>query len=702
MLQMKINMQPVRMRPLLLKAGLVLMCCPLFTTITKAQSDTDSIVTSLDLKPLEVQALKIPKSWLNSSTSSYTIQPESKDQQAQNSLQEYLVETPSVFSLNVNNKAQDLRIAIRGFGSRAQFGVRGVKIIVDGIPETTTDGQGQLDNINLGIIEKIEVLNNGSAALYGNASGGVINIQTTDESIFNTKKQFANFGVELQSFNGQQYQFTVGKKINKTAIILHGNHYQGEGYRQHSGYQSTNFNLRVIQEISKRSKLEAIVNYMDSPQADDPGGVNYAQYSTDPTSARDANLQYDAGEAISKLKSSLRFTTALNDHLKLNTYVFYANREFYSYQPYESGGIIDLSRNFYGHGTSLSGNKSIKKAVWNWQVGYELSAQNDERERFNNLDGVKGATTLYQGEIFTNVGLYWANDISFNHWVVNAAIRYDINHIEAKDKMLEDGNGSGSIDLNNLNYSVGVGYELTATKMIFANYSTSFETPTLNELSNNPDGSGFNEDLKAQTATHYEVGVKGYLFNKSRFQVSVFYIESKNELISYQIEEFAGKDFYKNVGETQRQGVEFYVDYPFTKNIKASANWAFYDFTFTDFVEEGESYNGNFLPGLPNYQGNIHLMVNVLKHFKVDLQNQFIGQIYVDNANSSSQVPKAITNVSVKYTFEKEKFKLTPYFGVNNIFQTEYADNIRINAYGGRYYEAAPNMVLFGGLRVYL
>ena len=110
----------------------------------------------------------------------------------------------------------------------------------------------------------------------------------------------------------------------------------------------------------------------------------------------------------------------------------------------------------------------------------------------------------------------------------------------------------------------------------------------------------------------------------------------------------------------------------------------------------------NFLPGLPNYQGNIHLMVNVLKHFKVDLQNQFIGQIYVDNANSSSQVPKAITNVSVKYTFEKEKFKLTPYFGVNNIFQTEYADNIRINAYGGRYYEAAPDMVLFGGVRVYL
>ncbi|MEM9983615.1 MAG: Plug domain-containing protein, partial [Bacteroidota bacterium] len=145
-------------------------------------SQVDSL--ALEHDSVLVQAAKIAKPWLESATSSYVIQPVQREQVAQNSLQEFLLPAPSVFSLNANNRAQDLRISIRGFGSRAAFGVRGVKIIVDGIPETTTDGQGQLDNLNLGILQQIEVLNNGSAALYGNASGGVLNLRTLDESAF--------------------------------------------------------------------------------------------------------------------------------------------------------------------------------------------------------------------------------------------------------------------------------------------------------------------------------------------------------------------------------------------------------------------------------------------------------------------------------------------------------------------------------------
>lgn len=677
---------------------LFVTCLTPYFSLAQTTNDTNLI----HLKPVTIQSTKIEKTWMQSTTSSYYIKPESKDQQAQNSLQEYLVESPSVFSLNVNNKAQDLRISIRGFGSRAQFGVRGVKIIVDGIPETTTDGQGQTDNINLGIIENIEVLNNGSAALYGNASGGVINISTLDASAFEDKKYFARLGTEFQSFNGQQHQFTAGVKLNKTSIIVHGNHYQGDGYRQNSGYLSNNVNLRVIQELSKNSKLEAIVNYMDSPQGDDPGGVNYDQYSNDPSSARDANITYNSGEAISKLKTSLRFTSNLSKRLRLNSYVFYANRDFFSFQPYENSGVIDMGRNFYGHGTSLSGKYNLKEVIWQWQAGYELSSQQDLRERFDNLDGEVGDQTLYQDELYTNIAGYLATDFTYKKWVLNAAVRYDLNRIEVVDKRLSDGDGSGSTNLDNINYSAGLGYSITPSKMVFVNYSTSFETPTLNELSNNPDGSGFNEDLRAQSATHYEAGLKGYLFDKSMFQVSAFYIESVDELLPYQIEAFQGRDFYRNVGETQRRGIELFINYPFTKTIKASANWAFYDFTFTDFVEEGESYNGNFLPGLPNFQGNFHLMVQVLKHFNVDVQNQVLGQIYVDNDNSESQDPKNITSASVKYTLEKWGIQFQPYVGVNNIFQTKYADNIRINAFGGRYYEAAPNMVVYGGLRVNL
>lgn len=177
-----------------------------------ANSQSDSTAVAQTLEPILVKAAKIQKTWLPTANSIYTISPKTKDQLVQNSLQEFLVQSPSIFALNSNNKAQDLRIAIRGFGSRAAFGVRGVKIIVDGIPETTTDGQGQLDNLNLGIIERIEILNNGSSSLYGNASGGVINIMTLNESAFLLKDQFLNVGLGFHSFRGQQYQLTTGKK----------------------------------------------------------------------------------------------------------------------------------------------------------------------------------------------------------------------------------------------------------------------------------------------------------------------------------------------------------------------------------------------------------------------------------------------------------------------------------------------------------
>lgn len=663
------------------------------------QGQSDTLIRADSLQTVVVQATKIQKPWLKSVNSIYNISTEQKDQLAQNSLQEFLVQSPSIFAMNANNRAQDLRISIRGFGSRAAFGVRGVKIIVDGIPETTADGQGQLDNLNLGIIERIEVLNNGSSALYGNASGGVVNIMTTNESAFDQKNQFLNLGIGFHSFGGQQYQLTTGKKFNNTSLILHANHHQGDGYREQSTFQSTNFNARLIHQFSSKSKLEAIVNYMDSPTADDPGGVNLTFFDSIPTAARDRNVQFNAGEAIDQFKGSLRFTTTLKEGMDLSTYGFYSNRNFYGRLPFSFGGIIDLSRNFFGHGTALTKTFQNENLKWNSHLGYEISAQNDDRQRFENLDGTQGETTLHQDEQFSNVGIYWLNDFTFDKWILNASLRYDFNHIEAKDKFLTNGDDSGSIDLNDFNYSIGVAYQVSESKSIFASYSTSFETPTLNELSNNPDGSGFNPDLQAQFANHLELGLKGFIQQHTTFQTSIFYVDSKNELLPFELASEPGRTFFNNVGNTDRLGFEFFIKHNFSEFFTASTNWAFHQFTFSEYELDGENFDGNTLPGLPNFQGNIQLDFSLIENLKFNIQSQFLGKIFTNNDNSEFQDSKAILNASVKYSFEKEKFGVHPYIGVNNIFKTKYADNIRINAFGSRFYEAAPDQFIFGGIR---
>lgn len=664
---------------------------------TFSQIDTFPV---LELKTAEVSASKIKKPWLKSSYTIYNLIPKSLDQLPQNSLQELLLNAPGVFTLNTNNQAQDLRVSIRGFGSRAAFGVRGVKIIVDGIPETTADGQGQLDGINLGIIQGIEVLQNGAAALYGNASGGVLNITTFDEDAFGEKNAFLRIGIAFQSFKGQQYQLTAGKKIKNSHIIFHANHQNGEGYRQQAKYKSTNFNLRFVHQFTSESKIEAIANYLNSPVAEDAGGVDALSFAEMPWAARDRNIQFKAGEAIQQAKGSLRYTYEFGKKSTLETYGFYTQRKFDGRLPFANGGAIQLDRDFYGHGSSLSGSKPLINLNWQYHLGYEIQAQRDMRTRFDNNDGVNGDVVLLQKEQFTNAGFFLLNDFNYKKWIFNTSIRYDLNHIEVKDELLTDGEDSGKIDLNAWNYSLGITYQLSSTKNIFAQWSTSFETPTLSELSNNPDGSGFNPFLRAQSAVHYEAGIKGFIKSLTTFQMSAFYVDSKNEILPYELADFPGRSFYRNTGTTRRLGLEFYLKHGFNEKISITGSGAVHKFTFSDYVIDGINLDGKRLPGLPFFRGGLNLDWKIIKMLNLNIQHQIVSKIFTNNENSSFQKANQLTNLSLKYTTKVKVCLISPYLGAQNIFRTTYADNIRINAFGGRYYEAAPQGMIYGGVKL--
>ena len=680
------------------KVHLALLISVFYGSIALAQADTVQQVQYL--KEVQVEAIKLEKGWLEAPQSVYITTPTHKEQFAQNSLAEYLLQSASVFSLNSQNKAQDLRISIRGFGSRASFGVRGVKIIVDGIPETTTDGQGQLDNLNLGIIEHIEVLNNGSASLYGNASGGVIDIRTTDEAVFEDKSQFLKIGTSFQSFGLRQHQLTVGKKLDQTSLVLHGNYYDGDGYREHSSFKSTNFNLRTTHELSSTSKITAIFNYMDSPKGEDPGGVNEQLYDSIPTAARDRNVALNAGEAVDQFKAALRYETQFENQSDFKSYAFYSSRDFDGRIPVPSNGWIELDRTFYGQGSSLSRIFDLKQATWTTLIGYDFSAQRDQRVRYENINGARGNQVLNQGEYFTNLGMYWIHDLSLNKLTVNGALRYDFNQVRMTDQLLINGDDSGKISLNDFNYSLGVAMQILADQSLYISHSTSFETPTLNELSNNPFTAGFNLSLKPQNARHYEAGIKGYFFQNSSYQLSFFTIRSQNEILPFETME--GADFFENAGKTKRNGLELFVHHPLSSNLTLRTNWSFNRFIFDTYILNGEDLSNNRLPGLPSFQGYLQLDYDFLQNLHLNIQNQSLGKIYFDNANTSAQKMKNITNVSVSYELKTEVLKFFPYLGINNVFRARYADNIRINAFGGRYFEAAPDLVIYGGLRIEL
>ncbi len=655
--------------------SLSLMC--ISPTIVKSQNKSNT--TTITLKEVSLKAPKtqtpsslLPISFSNRDLSSF------QGIYQQLNLQEYLGSVPGLFTQNANNYAQDLRISLRGFGSRAAFGIRGVKIIVDGIPETTPDGQGQLDNLPLGLLKSLEVIRGPSSSLYGNASGGVIYLNTLDK----LEGQTAKFRVSLGAYGFQNYQLSTSLENGKTVALIHANRIKTNGYRINSGLEQNLFNVKVKQLISANSTIQFQLNYTNSPIAEDPGGLTLEDTESNWTQARQKNLDYDTYESIDHFKAGIRWFQSLGSRWDIDTYGFYSFRDFYGKLPFENGGIIDLNRNYFGVGTRLN----YKHEEHRWQIGLETSQQQDQRDRYLNVMGIQGARSFSQLESFRNFGIYILDEVKWNNLLLRTSLRYDDSRLGA-DSVSEDQ------IYQVLNPSIGLSYEIYENQRLFGNFSSSFETPTLSELSSNPTGKeGLNLDLDPSKATNFELGWKG-LWGKTRIEANVFFIESSNEILPYEIEAFPGRSFYRNTGATRRRGFELsglYISNSW--EVQASITQARYQFNNIEMEER------NALPGIPNSQFFLQIMHITPTKWKLQLTGESIGKFYADNANIVQIKDYQKIRLQGGKTITFGSTELNFFAGINNLFNAKYFDNIRLNAVVRRYYEPAPGRNIFLGL----
>ena len=654
------------------------MVCIVFFTIG-VQAQNQSALATITLSEVALQAPKTetPRNQLPFSLSVQSVDEFQKIYQ-QLSLQEYLVAVPGLFTQNANNYAQDLRISLRGFGARAAFGIRGIKLIVDGIPETTPDGQGQLDNLPLGLLSSVEVLRGPSASLYGNASGGVLYLNTLD--------QLENETIQLQSRLGaygfQSYQLNTSLKGEKTDALLHINRTKTDGFRQNSGFEQTLFNTKIKHRLSSKSTLQLQLNYTDSPRAEDAGGITLEDTEADWIQARQRNVAYDTYESVNQFKSGLRWQQDWGDQWNLDTYGFYTFRDFYGKLPFENGGIIDLTRNYFGFGSRLNYIQDKHR----WQIGIETAQQADQRDRYLNLNGAQGSLSFSQLESFGSFGIYILDEVRWEKVLLRTSLRYDDLRLGA-DSVSEDQT------YQVLNPSVGLSYEVAPQQRLFANFSSSFETPALSELSANPSGAeGLNLELEPARALNYELGWKG-LWAKTRMEANVFFIESTNEILPYELEAFSGRAFYRNAGATQRWGVEVFGSYQWEQwELQASMTQTQYRFT------ENNTSEGNTLPGIPNSQFFLQLGYTSLQNWQFQLTGEHIGSLYADTANAVQIEAFQKVRLQGGKTIALGNLELNLFAGINNLFDVRYFDNIRLNAFGGRYYEPAPGRNAFFGL----
>lgn len=615
--------------------------------------------------------------------------------QSQLSVNESLDAIPGLFALNGNNFAQDLRVSIRGFGARSAFGIRGVKILVDGIPESTPDGQAQVDNLDLGVLESIEVVRGPSSGLYGNASGGVISFETQNP----TATPFFEARVAAGSYGLQQYQLKTGQQKGKFGYVLHGTHVRTDGYRQNSGMKNTILNGKFNFQLNDQSKLSLLVNYANSPQADDPGGVNLEQAESDRKSARDRNLLFQGGETVKQGRIALIYDTKLSDNQQLQFKAWHSTRDFANKLPFQGGGLVEFKRGFSGVNGNYQLDSQLGNMPYRLKVGLDLQNQADDRMRFDNLEGTKGDMALDQKEEFLSFGSFLIQELSLSEkFTAMLGLRYDIIRLKATDNFTSDGDQSGSSSLNNFNPTFGLVYSVSDAVNIYGNVSTSFETPTLGELSNNPSGAGgFNSILEPQEATNYEIGIKGIVDNKLRYEIALFNIDVKNEIVPFELEDFPGRTFYQNAGSTDRKGIETSFTYSITKGLNAFLNYTYSDFKYASF----RSFDGNQLPGIPKHSTFFALNYTRQNGLFGSLQVRNVGELFAKDDNSVAVEGYSVVNLKLGYRKDLAKGHIEPFFGVNNLLNTKYYDNVRLNAFGGRFYEAAPEVNFYGGVKVY-
>lgn len=663
-----------------------------------AQPATEADAPVAQLAPVQVVAFRLRQDVLSTPAAVDVIDARDVSQGREKAqLDSALNRIPGVYANNGSNFAQNLRVSIRGFGARSAFGVRGVRVRVDGIPETLPDGQAQTDVIDLGTIQRVEVLRGPFSALYGNATGGVINITTLspdDGPLDQSEFTAGSNGYRRASVSSAHSNGPWGFAATATRL-------REKGFRRHSEVLKNQFTGKLSRAVGSDGQFTLITRLLDAPDTQDSGGITAETAHKNRKAAYSNNLLYNARQTASQETVGGLYTDSLTANQDYQLNAFYTHRNFIQYLPFASnsgGGVVTYRRNFFGGGGQTTRYDQLFGHDNQLVVGVDAQVQQDNRQRYNNEFGNKGRLRLDEDESATNVGLFLQDEFALTTDLkATLGARYDWLDFDTADHFIGDGDDSGSRDYKRLSVNGGLNYAWAHRQHIYANIANAFESPTFTEFAD-PDGSGgFNPRLSPQKAVNYEIGAKGEFGGRGRYQLNVFWVEVRDELVAYS--DAGDRTFYRNSGRSRRQGVESKLSYDLGYDLSATVAYTAARYEYRDYVDaDGNDYAGNRLPGIPEQTafGELTWQREDIGYATVDVH--WAGSIYADDANQTRVSPHTTVNTRVGKTVDAGDNEMTVYLGVDNLFGEDYYDNIRINAFGGRYFEPAPGRTLFAGL----
>ena len=620
-------------------------------------------------------------------------------------LDEALVSVPGVYAANRYNFSLDQRISIRGFGARAQFAVRGIKVLVDGIPQTLPDGTGQLTNLELGETDRIEVLRGSSSALFGNATGGVISIwtdPTPPQGVReDTRVLFGSFDRDLAR-NWSKWQTSTAFRLGAGSGLVTASRLDYTGQRQHSSADLRNLNTRWRFPLSSGWSLAATANVGWDPRADNPGALTAPELAKNRDSAAAINLTRVAGKDVTQGQAGVTVDHRFADGGDASFTLFGIVRNLKNPQTF---AYIDLDRFDYGARVAISRPLPLGSLEHRLTAGLDFQRQRDDRKNYgNNAGQPTSARLLDQVEHVTEIGPFVQSALQLaRHVSVTGGLRYDWVNFQADDRLITGPNpdDSGRRLMSALSGTVGVAFTPSDALTMYGNVGTSFETPTTTELTNRPDSAGgFNPTLQPQQGTNYEVGVRGVVVGRLSYSVALFDALVRDELISFPVPaDTNGRVYFQNAGRSRHRGVEVSADLKLAPGVNLLTAWTYSDFRYTDYTLGARVLDGRPIPGIPQHW--LHLVLAAHPAFAsggwVEVEETHSSGYFVNDTLNTSTSPWWTTNVRLGWSGTAGSVRLSPFLGCNNVFNRAYVGSVVINATAGRYYEPAPGRNLYVG-----
>jgi iron complex outermembrane receptor protein len=631
-----------------------------------------------------------------------------EDAGPQVNLSESLNRIPGVVALNRQNYAQDLQISIRGFGARTAFGIRGVRLIVDGIPATIPDGQGQSATVSLTSTDRIEVLRGPLAQLYGNAAGGVIQTFTREAP---DRPELLIQG-HTGSFGTNRTDWQYADKVGKFGLVADYSTFKTDGFRQNSQAERNQFNGKLTYQHNDQTKIDFIANIFDMPYGNDPAGLSQAEAIATPEYSRRNQNQR---KIIKQNQVGTVLTHAIDGVSKISGRVYGGNREnthFNNFTPTPSW--VGLERDYYGLGLNYSSKSTIAGKDTLWVAGFDFDKSTEINQAGGSTLGnveKNGTLTRNEDRLAQNTDFYaQANMLLNEKWSILGGARSTnvklastnlggiiISPSTTPTPVLSS--SLGEVKFNAVNPVLGVTYHATERMNIYANYGRGLETPTLAEMSYDLSlANAFNTSLMASRSNHYETGVKWLPSNRSRLDVAAFYVKTSNEIITAESDGVTA--FTNSPGGTTRKGLELAYQNQFNSSMKfnltgtlinAEFNNGFsYDTTSRGVTTTNRVTAGNKIPGIPNGMAYSSLQWSGTD-FQRNKYRQVMGtlatfEFVTAGANHSSDTNTdstkaggySIYNLRLAHRLDINSMTLTGYGQLNNLTDKKYMGSMII------------------------